>query len=146
MLRLGIDNAHHGAVCFSACMVLLENGHWNDLKAKLFKTLSVCWKQRLILHSDENLDESSKLIQNIRCSQRSLILMLKYFQTLFHAGKDDTYDADTVYQLLNKESCLIEERALEEASTILIDILQEKNLWNQIVIDKRRTSMSMRDF
>ncbi|KAJ1423521.1 ER-golgi trafficking TRAPP I complex 85 kDa subunit-domain-containing protein, partial [Ochromonadaceae sp. CCMP2298] len=68
LLRCGMTStARHAAVCFAAAMVVVDEGQWGDLKAKLSRSLAVD-------------------IKALGCSgaQRSLLLMLKMLSAFMH--------------------------------------------------------------
>mmetsp|Transcript_61952 Transcript_61952/g.108957 ORF Transcript_61952/g.108957 Transcript_61952/m.108957 type:complete len:1520 (-) Transcript_61952:123-4682(-) len=71
MLHAGARPARHAAVCFAASMMVLDQGHWGDLKAKLGKALS----------------EDSKF-HGLDGARRSLLLLLRLLSAAMCEGLD----------------------------------------------------------
>jgi hypothetical protein len=85
LLRCGPRPSKHAAVCFACSMLILDRGHWGDLKAKLSRALA------------NDLKFSGR-----EGAQRSLVMMLKMLSAVLDENNDvgnksSLMDAVTVY-------------------------------------------------
>eukprot|EP01034_Spumella_vulgaris_P025924 gene25924-32432_t len=71
MLRCGPRPTRHAAVCFACSMLILDKGHWGDLKAKLSRALA------------NDLKFSGR-----EGAQRSLVMMLKMLSAVLDENND----------------------------------------------------------
>lgn len=71
MLRCGMRPSRHAAVCYAAALMIVEQGHWGDLKGKLSKALA-----------------EDRKFQGKEGARRSLLLMMRLLSAAMCEGCD----------------------------------------------------------